>query len=95
MFDKLNQVKELKKMRDQEMKIQKELDSVEIEVEKGGVTVKATASQKIVSINSNGQDDKEIVKAVNEAISQSQKVAAKRMQSMMGDGGNPFAGLMG
>jgi len=95
MFDKLNQVKELKKMRDQAMKIQKELDSVEIEVEKDGVTVKVTASQKIVSININGNDEKSVVKAVNEAISQSQKVAAKRMQSMMGEGGNPFAGLMG
>ncbi|MEI2822717.1 MAG: YbaB/EbfC family nucleoid-associated protein [Chitinophagaceae bacterium] len=95
MFDKLNQVKELKKMRDQAMKIQKELDSVEIEVEKDGVTVKVTASQKIVSININGNDEKSVVKAVNEAISQSQKVAAKRMQFMMGEGGNPFAGLMG
>ncbi len=95
MFDKLNQVKELKKMRDQAMKIQKELDSVEIEVEKDGVTVKVTASQKIVSIHINGNDEKAVVKAVNEAISQSQKVAAKRMQSMMGEGGNPFAGLMG
>ena len=95
MFDKLNQVKELKKMRDHAMKIQKELDSVEIEVEKDGVTVKVTASQKIVSININGNDEKSVVKAVNEAISQSQKVAAKRMQSMMGEGGNPFAGLMG
>ncbi len=95
MFDKLNQVKELKKMRDQAMKIQKDLDSLEIEVEKDGVTVKVTASQKIVSIDSNGKSDKEIVKAVNEAIGQSQKVAAKKMQSMMSDGGNPFAGLMG
>lgn len=95
MFDKLNQVKELKKMRDQAMRIQKELDSLEVEVEKDGVTVKATGSQKIVSLDSNGKDDKAIVKAVNEAINQAQKVAAKRMQSMMGEGGNPLAGLMG
>lgn len=95
MFDKLNQVKELKKMRDQAMKIQKELDAVEIEVEKGGVTVKVTASQKVVSISSNGHEDKDIAKAVNEALEQSQKVAAKKMQGLMAGGDNPFGGLLG
>lgn len=90
MFDKFKQLGELKKMRDQAMQMQRDLDQEMVDVSKNGVDIKITAAQKIVSLSSNGKDDKEVMEAVNEAIKESQKVAAKKMQKMVG-----FEGLKG
>jgi len=84
MFDKLQQLKELKKMRDEAMRVQKSLDEETIEVEKKGVTVKVTLAQRFISIEGDGRDNDDIVEAVNEAVKESQKQAAKKMQGMMG-----------
>ncbi|OGD82811.1 hypothetical protein A3A54_01740 [Candidatus Curtissbacteria bacterium RIFCSPLOWO2_01_FULL_39_62] len=93
MFDKLQQLKELKKMRDEAMTIQKALDAETVEVEKRGVTVKITLAQRVVSIESNGKGDEDIVEAVNEAVKESQKSAAKKMQQM--GGFDSLKGMMG
>jgi len=93
MFDKLQQLKELKKMRDEAMTIQKSLDAETVEVEKRGVTVKITLAQRVVSIESDGNDDDDIVEAVNEAVKDSQKEAAKKMQQM--GGFDSLKGMMG
>ncbi len=92
-FDRLQQLKELKKMRDDAMAIQKALDAETIEIEKRGVNVKITLAQRIVSIDSNGKDDEDIAEAVNEAIKESQKEAAKKMQQM--GGFDSLKGMMG
>lgn len=84
MFDKLQQLKELKKMRDEAMRIQQALDSETIEVEKHGVKVKVTLAQRFVSIETNGKGDSDVVEAVNEAVKESQKEAAKKMQGLVG-----------
>ncbi len=84
MFDKLQQLKELKKMRDDAMAIQRALDAETVEVEKSGVKVKITLAQRIVSIESSGKGDEDITQAVNDAIKESQKEAAKKMQQMGG-----------
>lgn len=84
MFDKLQQLKELKKMRDEAMRIQKALDEETIEVDKKGVNVKVTLAQRFVSISSEGKSESDIVEAVNEAVKESQKEAAKKMQQMGG-----------
>lgn len=94
MFDKLQQGRELMKMRSQAMQIQKQLDSESVQVDKKGVHVKMTYAQKVIRIESNGKSDSDIAEAVNEAIKESQKEAAKKMQSMMG-GLDAFKGLMG
>jgi len=93
MFDKLQQLKELKKMRDDAMNIQKALDAETVEAEKHGVTVKITLAQRVVSIESNGKDDSDIVDAVNVAVKESQKEAAKKMQQM--GGFDSLKGMMG
>ena len=80
MFDKLQQLKELKKMRDDAMRIQKTLDEETVEVEKRGVRVKVTLAQRFISIETNGKNEEDIVEAVKE----SQKQAAKKMQGMVG-----------
>ncbi|MBI2599109.1 YbaB/EbfC family nucleoid-associated protein [Candidatus Curtissbacteria bacterium] len=84
MFDKLQQLKELKKMRDEAMAIQRALDSETIEVEKNGVHIKLTLAQRFIEINVNGKGENDIVEAVNEAVKESQKQAAKKMQQMGG-----------
>ena len=90
MFDKLQQLKELKKMRDEAMSIQRALDQEVVEVEKRGVKVKVTLAQRFVSIEAQGRDDEDIKEAVNEAVKESQKQAARKMQTMGG-----FEGLKG
>lgn len=84
MFDKLQQLKELKKMRDEAMTIQRTLDSETVEVEKHGVNVKITLAQRFVSVETNGKGDSDVVEALNEAVKESQKQAARKMQQMGG-----------
>lgn len=84
MFDKLQQLKELKKMRDEAMTMQRALDAETVEIEKHGVRVRITLAQRVVSIESNGKSDEDIAEAMNEAIKESQKQAAKKMQGMVG-----------
>lgn len=88
MFDNLKQLGDLKKMRDQAMEVQKKLAGIKITVEHKGVIVVMTADQKVVSI-SGDQDFNKITEAVNEALKQSQKVAADEMKPMMGGMGIP------
>lgn len=76
-------------------KIQKELQKQVIEVEKGdgAVRVEITGEQKIkkihidpeyVDLDDIGQLERWVEDAVKEAISESQKIAAEKMQPMMG-----------
>ena len=71
-------------MRDEAMTIQKSLDAETVEVEKRGVKVKITLAQRVVSIESGDKSDEDIAEAVNDAIKESQKQAAKKMQQMGG-----------
>ena len=88
MFDSLKQLGDMKKMRDQAMEVQKRLSGIKITVEHKGVTVVMTADQKLISI-SGEQDFDKITEAVNEALKQSQKVAAEEMKGLMGGLGLP------
>ncbi len=87
-MDSMKQLGDLKKMRDQAMEIQKKLGGIKITVEHRGVTVVLTADQKIISIDGE-QDFNKITEAVNEALKESQKVAAEEMKSLMGGLGLP------
>jgi DNA-binding YbaB/EbfC family protein len=80
-------------------KIQKELQKQVIEVETGdgAVRVEITGEQKIKKVHIDpeyvdladiGQLERWIEDAVKEAIAESQKVAAEKMQPMMGALGN-------
>lgn len=88
LMDNLKQLGDMKKMRDQAMEVQKKLSGIKITVEHKGVTVVMTADQKVVSIEGE-QDFKKITEAVNEALKESQKVAAEEMKSLMGGMGFP------
>ena len=93
MNNPFGQLGELKRMRDQGMRIQRQLQAEEVVIEKRGVTVVATGDHKIKSIEANGRSDEDIKEAVNEAIKKSQEVAAKKLQAMGGLGG--LGGLLG
>ena len=91
MMNPFQQLGDLKKMRDQAMAIQKELQKEEITVESHGVKVVITGDQKLQYIASNGRSDNDIKDAINEAIKKSQEVAAKKLASMSGG----LGGLLG
>ena len=71
-------------MRDEAMNMQRALDSEVVEVEKKGVKIKLTLAQRFISIEANGRGEDDIVEAVNEAVKESQKAAAKKMTTMGG-----------
>ena len=97
MFDKMKQLMEMKKQAD---KIKKELDATEVECNDiRGIEMVMTGSQIVRSVKIDdqlmGTDNKsrleqDLVRAFNAAVAQSQKVAARKMQSSMG---GSFPGL--
>jgi len=87
-MDNLKQLGDLKKMRDQAMEVQKKLAGIRITVEHRGVIIVMTADQKVQSI-SGEMDSQKVTEAVNEALKQSQKVAADEMKPLMGGMGMP------
>lgn len=91
MFDKVKQLGELNKMRQEAMKLQKELELITETIDHKGVKVKVTAANKIVYIESNDKGDAAIAEAINEAFKKVQKVAAKKMMEM----GGGLSGLLG
>lgn len=91
MMNPFKQLGDLKKMRDQAMVIQRELQSEEVTVEKNGVQIIITGDQKIKELSSNGRSDNDIKEAVNEAVKKSQEVAARKLQQM----GGGLQGLLG
>ena len=93
MFDKLQQLKELKKMRDEAMSMQKALDAETVEVNKNGIRVVITLAQRFVSVEAEGKSESDLIEALNEAIKESQKAAARKMQQM--GGFDSLKGMMG
>ena len=93
MMNPFGQLGELKKMRDQAMQIQRQLQAEEVVVEKHGVRIVITGDQKIKEIETNDAADNHIKDAVNEAIKKSQEVAAKKLAAMQGGLGGLLGGM--
>ena len=85
------QLGDIKKMRDQAMQIQRELQGEEVNVSKNGVDIVITGDQRIKDLNTNGKSDNDIKDAINEAIKKSQEIAAKKLSQM----GGGLQGLLG
>ena len=94
-MNKIDQTKLLMRAR----KLQKELQNeiISVEAGDGAVTVEITGEQKLkkihvdpqyVDLEDIGQLELWLEEAVKEAINQSQKLAAEKMQPMMGALGN-------
>ena len=91
MNNPFSQLGDLKKMRDQAMQIQKELQAEEVSVDKNGVQIVITGDQKIKEIKVNQRSDDDVKEAINEAVKKSQEVAARKLASMQGG----LSGLLG
>ncbi|OGY24785.1 MAG: hypothetical protein A2Y57_03605 [Candidatus Woykebacteria bacterium RBG_13_40_7b] len=82
-FDKLKQLYELRK---QANEIKKTLESEVLEVESEGIRVRVSADQKIRELEiPDNVDPRKLKDVINKALDEAQKVAAKKMQGMMGD----------
>ena len=91
MINTFKQIGDIKRMRDQAMQIQRELQGEEVDIEKNGVHIVISGDQKIKTLESNGRSDNDVLEAVNEAIKKSQEVAARKLQQM----GGGLGGLLG
>ncbi|MDO8503464.1 MAG: YbaB/EbfC family nucleoid-associated protein [bacterium] len=91
MFEKLQQLKELKKLRDQAMAMQKALAQETIVIEEDGVKVVMSGDQKLQKLEVDGEEKSKVVDVINKALKESQKVAAKKLQEM----GGGLGGLLG
>ncbi|MFC1711294.1 YbaB/EbfC family nucleoid-associated protein [Patescibacteria group bacterium] len=90
MFDKFKQLGELKKMRDQAVKIQKELAAEQMTVDEKNIKVTISGDQKIKYLEIDGEVQDRAVDVINKAVKESQKKAAKKLQQM----GGGLSGLM-
>lgn len=99
-LDMIKQARELKSKLD---KAQKELSKTKIEVESGKGAIKITIdgqqkihsikiSEEIVDPNKVGNLEKMVLKAIQEATNESQKISEKRMKELTG--GLKIPGLM-
>ncbi len=91
MFDKFKQLGELNKMRQQAMKLQKELEKIIVSVEEQGVKVTVRGDQKIEAIHVDGENLKNVTEALNKAMKEVQKKSASKMMEM----GGGLGGLLG
>jgi len=82
MFDKAKKLYDLKRQADA---IKKELAAEVFEVDRGDIKIVISADMKIHNLSfPEGVSEKELLEAVNKALEEAQKAAAKKMQSQMG-----------
>lgn len=91
MFDKLQQGKELLKMRNEAMALQKQLKEITENAEDRDNKVIVSADQKIIYLKVDGEDRSDIVNLINKAFKEVQKKAAKKMM----ESGGGLGGLLG
>src|SRR3989338_458822 len=84
MFDKVKQLANLKKMRDQAMVIQKQLAQEEIVVEEDNIKIVITGDQKLKSLEIDGLTNERVLELINKAIKKSQEMAARKLAEMSG-----------
>ena len=93
MFEKVQQAKKLWDLRNQAMAMQKALEQETVKVERNGVKVVMTGNQKIVKLEIDGEEKKDVSDVINDALKESQKVAAKKLQEMGGGLSGMLSGM--
>jgi DNA-binding protein YbaB len=92
MINPLGKLGDLKKLRDQAMAIQKQLQAEEIVVEEGDIRVVITGDQQIKEFTVAGISSPQAIQTLNKAIKDSQKLAAQKLQEMGGGLGGMLGG---
>lgn len=80
----LDKLKQLKQMRAEALKMQRELAQEKLTVEEGGVKVIISGDQQIESLEINGEPQEQVVRVMNKAIKEAQKLAAQKLTQMSG-----------
>lgn len=91
MFDKVKQLGELNKMRQQAKALQQELEKITETVEEKDIKVKVSGDQKVLYVKVDGEEREDIADVINKATKKVQKKAAKKMMEM----GGGLSGLLG
>lgn len=91
MFNKLKQLSNLKQMRDQAKRLQRELAQEKVEIKESDIRVVVRGDQRIELIEIDGEQNQSLVNLLNKALGSAQKKAARKM---MGDMGS-LKGLLG
>ena len=73
---------DLNKMRQQAMKMQQALQGQKITVSKGDVEVEISGDQRILKFSVQGYSSQDAIDALNDAIRQSQKLAAEKLKEI-------------
>jgi len=73
---------DLNKMRQQAVKMQQALQGKQIVVEKGDIKVVISGDQRILEFTVQGFSSQDAVDALNDAIKQSQKLAAEKLKEI-------------
>jgi DNA-binding protein YbaB len=92
-FDKVKQMGELKKMRDQAMAMQKALAAESVEINENGVKLIITGDMKVKEMSIDGAANQRVLDAINKGLKKTQEMAAKKMQEMSGGLGGLLKGL--
>ena len=93
MFDKIKQGKELLKLRQQAKQLQTELEQIRHTEEREGMKVTVNGTQNLVSLEIDGEDQRELVELINRAMKEVQKKSAKKMMEMGGGLGGLLGGM--
>ena len=78
-------------MRDQAMRLKRELAQEKVELEQGSDKVIVAGDQTLISLTIGGQEQPQLVSLINQALQKSQKIAAQKLSQM----GGGLAGLLG
>jgi DNA-binding protein YbaB len=84
MFDKFQQLGQLNKMRQQAKTMQQELSQIKESYETGPYKVVVTGDQRVDYLEIEGVEQKKLAEAINNAMKNVQKKAAKKMLEMGG-----------
>lgn len=87
MNNPLSALGDLNKMRQQAMKMQQALQGKQIVVQKGDVRVVISGDQKILEFSVQGFTSQDAIDALNDAIKQSQKLAAEKLKEIAAEMG--------
>ncbi len=86
MLDKLKNLYELKK-KSEEMR--RKMAGVVVEIEERGIKIVIRGDQKLEQIVIDGEENPRVKEAINKALKEVQKKAAKKVQGDLGDLGLP------
>lgn len=87
MNNPLSALGDLNKMRQQAVKMQQALQGKQIVVTKGDVRVVISGDQKILEFSVQGFTSQDAIDALNDAIKQSQKLAAEKLKEIAAEMG--------